>query len=67
MDAYIPQDRRCPHCDSVKIQPIPRSAAHEAESIVSWFECLACQRIWHREKPSAYKGSRGNNSSPNAT
>ena len=51
MQPYYPRVSRCPYCDSQKIGPM-KERAYELESGVTWYECHACQRIWHREKES---------------
>jgi formate dehydrogenase maturation protein FdhE len=47
---YIPTPQSCPRCDSPKIQGMIRPAEHEAESLVTWYECSDCRRMWHVEK-----------------
>jgi len=52
VEHYYPKQRQCPYCDSKKIQAMPvRDPMYEAKSSVTWYECHACKRIWHREKP----------------
>jgi hypothetical protein len=41
----MPERIICPHCDSPHVEQLPRPLY--AESVVTWYECLACHRLWN--------------------
>jgi hypothetical protein len=48
MDLPI-RTRPCPYCDSVSTSVMP-PRWHDHESLVTWFECAECRRMWHIER-----------------
>jgi hypothetical protein len=42
--------QQCPHCDHPHVKPM-NARPHEAESGVTWYQCLGCERIWASPKP----------------
>ena len=43
---------QCPHCDHIQVMPMT-ARPHEAESGVTWWKCLGCQRMWSTPKPGS--------------
>jgi len=41
--------QQCPHCDHTQTKQMP-DRPHEAESSVTWYQCLSCERMWSRPK-----------------
>jgi hypothetical protein len=49
--------QQCPHCDHRHIKQMT-DRPHEAESGVTWYQCLKCERLWFRPKPGMVKFGR---------
>jgi len=45
----MPVQTRCPHCDSPEIRQMP-DRIHESTSIVTWYQCGDCRRMWNLPK-----------------
>ena len=58
MKSYDAPEHACPYCTSLKIQPTA-SRSFEAESHLTWYECLVCKRPWNRVGVPINTGSEG--------